>query len=129
MLPDRRPALRWSVKMRPGFRERQPFALTGLQRRDMILRAKRCGSPVRRHYAAKLMKVAAITILAALELVALVVIAKLWRTSLRTSLASRLCWSAVLLVPILGLMLYGLITEEPPEKPGWTDENNQGWGD
>jgi len=74
------------------------------------------------------LEVAAIMALSLLELVGLLFIVRLWRSKAKSSLGYRLWWSAWLLVPLLGVLLYGLITEEPPLKPGWPDEGGQGWG-
>lgn len=58
---------------------------------------------------------AAITILAALELVALWCVVRIWRERSR-SVAARLFWSAVALVPVLGLIAY-VVWRDPPPPP------------
>jgi len=68
-------------------------------------------------------------IIALFELLALFCIWRLWRRHRRRSLAFRIGWSLLLLVPVLGVVFYGLATNDPSEKPGWGSENNQGWGD
>jgi len=68
-------------------------------------------------------------ILGICELAALFFIWRLWRQSPNKSFAYRICWSLVLAVPAIGVIFYGLATNDPSEKPGWGDENNQGWGD
>ena len=68
-------------------------------------------------------------IVSGLEITAVYLIWRLWRCHHRRSLTFRICWSLVLLVPVLGIVFYGLAVNEPSDKPGWGSENNQGWGD
>ena len=50
-----------------------------------------------------------------LEAVALLVIVRLWRTEKRMSWFARLMWTAVLLVPLIGLIVYGFLRSNPDE--------------
>jgi len=50
-----------------------------------------------------------------LEAVALLVIVRLWRTEKRMSWFARLMWTAVLLVPLIGLIFYGFLRSNPDE--------------
>jgi uncharacterized membrane protein len=68
-------------------------------------------------------------IVSGLELTAVYLIWRLWQRHHRRSLVFRICWSLLLLVPVLGIIFYRLAVNEPSEKPGWGSENNQGWGD
>lgn len=63
------------------------------------------------------------------EVAALFFILRLWRRSPRRPLPYRIFWSVLLVVPVVGVLFYGLASNDPPEKPGWGGENNQGWGD
>lgn len=71
---------------------------------------------------------------AILELVALVVIVRLWtRRPLR--IVSSVCWSVVLLVPFFGLVIYFFLREKPeahgesvPESYGGGDGDGGGHG-
>jgi hypothetical protein len=68
-------------------------------------------------------------ILGICEAAGLFFIWRLWRRHKTRSLAFRICWSLLLLIPVLGVLFYGLELNAPSEKPGWGSENNQGWGD
>lgn len=64
------------------------------------------------------------------EVAALFFVWRLWRRRQKRSLAFRVCWSLLLLVPVVGILFYGLSSNEATEtSPGWGGENNQGWGD
>jgi hypothetical protein len=63
------------------------------------------------------------------EVAGLYFVWRLWRRKNGRSLGFRIFWTVLLLVPVLGVIFYGLAANDPPEKPGWPDENNQGWGD
>jgi len=71
----------------------------------------------------------ALMVLVACELVGLYLIWRLWQLKCNRSIGFRIFWSVLLLVPVLGVIFYGLAVNDPSEKPGWPDENNQGWGD
>jgi hypothetical protein len=71
----------------------------------------------------------ALNVLAACELLGLYLLWRLWRCKNSRSLHFRIFWSVLLLVPVLGVVFYGLAANDPSEKPGEPDENNQGWGD
>ena len=68
-------------------------------------------------------------VISGFEAAAIYVIWRLWRRQPRRSLAFRICWSLLLLFPVLGIVLYGFVSNDPSDKPGWGSENNQGWGD
>ena len=68
-------------------------------------------------------------IISGLEILAGYFIWRLWQGPAKRSLAFRLCWTILLLVPVLGIVFYGFALNDPSEKPGWGGENNQGWGD
>jgi len=68
-------------------------------------------------------------ILGICEIAALFFVWRLWRHHQGRSLAFRICWTLLLAVPVIGIIFYGLALNDPSEKPGWGDENNQGWGD
>lgn len=70
-----------------------------------------------------------LVIISLFELVAVYLIWRLWDGHVRRSWAFRIGWSLLLLIPVLGIIFYGLAVNDPPEKPGWGSENNQGWGD
>lgn len=55
------------------------------------------------------------------EIIALLVIARMWTKRWHRRLVVRLIWSAVLLVPILGLVAYFFLRESPDEHPYDTD--------
>jgi hypothetical protein len=73
-------------------------------------------------------KIASVIILSSLELVSLLFIIRLWRSKASPSLVYRLWWSVGLCIPLLGVLLYILITEEPPVNPESFDEGGGGWG-
>ena len=52
-----------------------------------------------------------------LEAVALLVIVRLWRTEKRMSWFARLMWTIVLLVPLMGVLLYAFLRNNPDENP------------
>lgn len=56
---------------------------------------------------------AALTLLAALELVAVVAAVRIWREKGR-SRAARLGWILLILVPVVGLLAYALLHDPPP---------------
>jgi len=58
----------------------------------------------------------AIIVLSVLELLALVVIVRLW-TLRRLHILSRIIWSLILLVPLFGLLMYGFIQSDPEKNP------------
>src|SRR5438552_2816032 len=78
----------------------------------------------------------------AVEGMGVVFIVRLWRSRSSHSVAAKLGWSLVLLVPLFGVMLYGLCFLGPTEEmlrdpylgtrpgshpnlpPGWTDDMN-----
>ena len=62
-----------------------------------------------------------IAIVCGLEVIALIVIARLWLKRRHKNLFLRLVWSIVLLVPLLGLLAYVFFTENPDEHPYDTD--------
>ena len=68
-------------------------------------------------------------ILGVCELAGVYFVWRLWRSHCGRSLGFRIFWSVLLLVPVLGIIFYGITANDPSEKPGWPDENNQGWGD
>lgn len=70
----------------------------------------------------------ALIIVFVFELLGVYFIWRLWCRSSR-SWGFRIFWSVLLLVPVLGIIFYGLTVNDPSEKPGSPDENNQGWGD
>ncbi len=51
------------------------------------------------------------------EAVAFIFVWRLWLKRRKTSLASRVFWSVVLLVPVLGILLYGFCLSNPDEHP------------
>jgi uncharacterized membrane protein YoaK (UPF0700 family) len=58
----------------------------------------------------------AIILLAVLEFVALVVIARLWIRR-RHRLVPRILWSLLLLVPLFGLLMYGFLVSDLEKNP------------
>ncbi len=58
---------------------------------------------------------------AVLEIIALLVIVRMWRKRWHRRLIVRLIWSAVLLVPLFGLFAYFFLRESPDEHPYDTD--------
>jgi hypothetical protein len=73
-------------------------------------------------------KIACVIILSVLELVSFLFIIRLWQSKASPSLGYRLWWSVGLCFPLLGVLLYILITEEPPVNPSSFDEGGGGWG-
>jgi hypothetical protein len=65
-----------------------------------------------------------ISLCALFEIVALIVIVRMWMRR-RVKLFPRLLWSAVLLVPLFGLLVYALLHEEPAPHPYRTGDG--GW--
>ena len=57
----------------------------------------------------------AIIVFAVLEVVALIVLARLWLQR-RHRITPRILWSIALLVPLLGLLMYCFLTGVEPEK-------------
>ena len=55
------------------------------------------------------------------EIIALLVIARMWMKRWHRRLIVRLVWSVVLLVPVLGLLAYFFLRESPDEHPYDTD--------
>ena len=56
-----------------------------------------------------------------LEIIALIVIVRIWLKRRPRSLAGRLIWSVILLVPLFGVLAYFFLTENPDEHPYDTD--------
>jgi hypothetical protein len=63
----------------------------------------------------------AITILALLELAAIVTIVRLWRNRHR-HWVSNLFWSIFLLLPCFGLLFYGFLAITPPSQSDHTED-------
>jgi hypothetical protein len=74
------------------------------------------------------LKIACVIILSVFELASLFFIIRLWRSKASQTLGYRLWWSVGLCIPFLGVLLYILITEEPPMNPSSFDEGGGGWG-
>jgi hypothetical protein len=69
------------------------------------------------------------TLLVALcEAAGLFLIWRLWRRR-NTSLAFRILWSLVLLIPAFGIVFYGLLLSDPAEDPGRGAENAHACGE
>lgn len=66
----------------------------------------------------------AITILAVLELVAVWCVVRIWRERSRP-VATRLFWTAVTLVPVLGLIAYAVWRDPPPPPRDPTDRRRE----
>jgi len=62
-----------------------------------------------------------IVILSAAEAVAAVFIIRLWMKRRRLGILAKLVWSAVLLVPVIGIVAYGFCATNPDEHPYDTD--------
>ena len=58
--------------------------------------------------------------LAVLELVALIVVARLWICR-RHRLIPRILWSLLLLVPLFGVLMYGFLANDGEKNPGQMD--------
>jgi len=56
-------------------------------------------------------------LLGAAEAVAMWFVVQLWRKHRQLSVISRLVWSGILLVPVLGVIYYGFCFENPEEHP------------
>lgn len=56
-------------------------------------------------------------VLGLLEAVALAVIVRLWWRGGNTSLLARLLWTVVLAVPLLGVLIYAFLRNNPDEHP------------
>jgi len=59
------------------------------------------------------MSTAQIIVSAVFESIGLFVIFRLWTRKRKSSLLSRCFWSIVLLIPLLGLVLYGFVANSP----------------
>jgi len=68
------------------------------------------------------MNTLAVVIVSVLEIGALAVIARLWLRPRRMSMAARIFWSILLLLPGFGLMMYGFIQNEPENHPDYIEE-------
>jgi hypothetical protein len=68
-----------------------------------------------------------IILLSGLEIVALIVIVRLWIRR-HSSLLPRLLWSVVLLVPFFGLLVYGFLRSEPETHPDGAPDSWPGYG-
>jgi len=55
------------------------------------------------------------------EVIGLLIIARMWMKRWHRRLIVRLIWSAVLLVPVFGLLAYFFLRESPDEHPYDTD--------
>ncbi len=66
-----------------------------------------------------------LALLVVLELVALVLAHRVWREPGR-SLAARVLWTVVTLVPVLGLLAYALLRDPPPPSDP-TDRRPERW--
>ena len=62
----------------------------------------------------------AIIVLAILEVVALIVIARLWLQR-RHRIIHRILWSLLLLVPLFGLLMYGFLVSDLDKNPDRMD--------
>jgi hypothetical protein len=60
------------------------------------------------------------------EVVALVAIVHLWIRRRRTRLITRLLWSVVLLVPLFGVLFYGLTRSDPEAHSDGVPESTYG---
>jgi hypothetical protein len=67
------------------------------------------------------MSTAQMIVLAALELIALAVIVRIWVTRRHKYVITRVIWSLVLMVPLLGVLFYFFLREQPDEHPYDTD--------
>lgn len=67
------------------------------------------------------MKWFAIIVVALLEVAALFAVMRVWRQK-RRHWVSKLLWSVLLLVPVLGLLFYGFLTITPEAKPDHTED-------
>lgn len=62
----------------------------------------------------------------AFEVIALVVILRMWMMRRHKRVAVRLLWSIVLLVPIFGLLAYIFLRENPERHPDYMEERGSG---
>jgi hypothetical protein len=62
-----------------------------------------------------------IAVLSVAEAVAIVFIVRLWMKRSKLGFLAKLLWSAILLVPVLGIVAYGFCTTQPDEHPYDTD--------
>jgi hypothetical protein len=62
-----------------------------------------------------------IVILSAAEAVAAIFIIRLWTKRRKLGILAKFLWSAILLVPVLGVVAYGFCATEPDEHPYDTD--------
>ena len=59
--------------------------------------------------------IVALIVFAVLEMVALIVVARLWLRR-RHHIVPRILWTFVLLIPVLGLLMYGFLSGVEPQK-------------
>jgi hypothetical protein len=62
-----------------------------------------------------------IAILSMVEAVAALFIVRLWMKRPKLGTPAKLFWSAILLIPVLGMVAYGFCTIDPEEHPYDTD--------
>jgi hypothetical protein len=60
-----------------------------------------------------------------LELIALIVVARVWRQK-HTHWAAKLLWSILLMVPVFGLLFYGFLTITPDAQEDHTETSIPG---
>jgi hypothetical protein len=73
------------------------------------------------------MNIWGIILLSSLEIVALIVIVRLWMHR-HLGVLPRLLWSVVLLVPLFGLLLYGFLHTDPDAHPDGAPDSWPGYG-
>jgi len=56
------------------------------------------------------------------EIIALLVIARMWMKRWHRRLIVRILWSAVLLVPVFGVLVYFFLRENPDSHPEYIEE-------
>lgn len=56
-------------------------------------------------------------LLAVLETLAMVVLVRMWKRHRRRHMLFRVCWAVLLLVPLVGVLLYAFIMNDPEKNP------------
>jgi hypothetical protein len=67
------------------------------------------------------MSASQIALLSVSEAIAAIFIVRLWRRGLKRGMLAKIFWSAILLIPVLGLIAYGFCAVNPDEHPYDTD--------
>ena len=61
------------------------------------------------------------------ELIGLFVIARMWMKRRHSGTIVRLLWTAVLIVPVFGLLAYFFLRDSPDSHPEYTEESSYGY--